>query len=89
MVKYICEKCSKTFIRKTEYTRHVNRKFPCGNNAIDNDHNDQKREMNNHELIETIKYLKEKDEKNTAIITTIYGIILGLAQQVSYAQNVF
>lgn len=31
MVNYICDKCSKTFKQKGNYTRHLQRKTPCNN----------------------------------------------------------
>lgn len=35
MVKYICEKCNKTFDRKSNYNTHINKKFSC-KKTIDN-----------------------------------------------------
>ena len=32
MVKYICEKCGKTFKQKCHYTKHLQRKTPCNKN---------------------------------------------------------
>ena len=29
MVNYVCKKCNKIFNRKSNYQRHLNRKFPC------------------------------------------------------------
>ena len=29
MKTYECEKCSKMFKQKIDYTRHLNRKYPC------------------------------------------------------------
>ena len=29
MVIYTCDLCSKTYINKTKYTLHINRKYPC------------------------------------------------------------
>ena len=31
---YTCSKCNKTFTRKTEYTRHINRKTPCDKQLV-------------------------------------------------------
>ena len=31
MVTYSCSKCNKKFFYKNDYTRHINRKFPCNN----------------------------------------------------------
>ena len=32
MVTYSCSKCNKKFFYKNDYTRHINRKFPCNKN---------------------------------------------------------
>ena len=32
MVLYKCNKCSKSFNKKSNYIRHINRKNPCVNN---------------------------------------------------------
>jgi uncharacterized C2H2 Zn-finger protein len=29
MPNYICEQCNKTFIQKSNYTKHISKKFPC------------------------------------------------------------
>ncbi len=34
-MEYLCDRCRKTFSRKSNYERHVNRKFPCVQNKPD------------------------------------------------------
>ena len=29
MKEYICDKCNKEFDQKIDYTRHINKKYPC------------------------------------------------------------
>jgi 5-methylcytosine-specific restriction endonuclease McrA len=65
MVEYICDKCDKVFINKTNYNKHVNRKTSCIKDikdidevASDDDTNSD--EMLPNDLIETKPKNKKK-----------------------------
>ena len=45
MVIHICPKCNKLFDTKCNYTRHLNKKFPC--NPVINNKNEITRYTNN------------------------------------------
>lgn len=72
MVEYKCNKCNKTFDRKSNYETHINRKKPCIakedidkiqelEKNIENKLESQQKEI--EELKETInKLLQKKDE---------------------------
>lgn len=57
-IKYTCHRCDKEYTLKTNYTRHVNRKFPCKQSIsksssetvknIDNDNHSQQDELKKH-----------------------------------------
>lgn len=64
-VQYKCNRCSKLFKQKTDYTRHINRKYPCENvlsNLFSNSKNDTRSNLLLSILVENIN--KSTDESN-------------------------
>ncbi len=81
MVLYTCKKCQKTFIDKTKFTVHLNKKRPCtkDSNEIGNeDDNDDKVEKNN----KINDYLSK-----CTIDTTITGKTIGKNECQSVEKN--
>jgi hypothetical protein len=64
MVLYICEKCGKHFNKKQTYNIHINRKYPCVYEEINNI------EKNNN-LTKLEEKIKQLEEKNILIINEI------------------
>ena len=59
MVRYVCQKCSKIFSAKIDYTRHINRKKPCEKNEIN-----QNKETNQNDHVDQIIDHKRPQKKN-------------------------
>lgn len=62
MVKYTCEKCNKIYTRKTDYTRHINRKNPCDEKVGD---------IKNNKYDNLIKKIEELEKSNNILTDRI------------------
>jgi hypothetical protein len=62
MVLYICKKCNKHFNRKQCYDVHINRKFPCIYDEVNDIKTDIK--TDNNKIIELEQKNKELEEQN-------------------------
>jgi hypothetical protein len=81
MVLYICKKCNKNFNRKQCYDVHINRKFPCSYEEINDQKTDNNKileleqkililESENKRINELYNNLLDKCIKNSKIIKT-------------------
>ena len=79
MVLYTCKKCNKEFNNKHNFVYHINRKFPCIYDEVNDIKNDQKTDNNTNKIIELelknkqledrIKELESENKTLNSLIT--------------------
>jgi hypothetical protein len=71
MVLYTCKKCNKEFNNKHNFVYHINRKFPCIYDEVNDIKNDKKTDIktDNNKIIELELKNKELEEKNIILHT--------------------
>jgi len=67
-MSFVCEKCSKTFNKKTDYTRHVNRKISCDGKNLVEKLEEVKEEI--EEIKRKVEEVEEKVDDNNGYNTT-------------------
>ena len=76
MVAYECKKCKKIFKLKGDYTRHINRKIPCGDNNGDNIQNQLCNQIKNTNDVQVIQIDQDKSHTNNTINDIEIGEII-------------
>ena len=82
MVVHICKRCNKIFVRKDNYTRHLNRKIPCKNK---NEYMDDNKDEN------LLNYLIKKSDcgaKHKKEIINTLELISSAEKQIKNDENI-
>jgi hypothetical protein len=69
MVLYTCKKCNKEFDNKHNFVYHINRKFPCIYDEVNDIKNNQKTDNNTNKIVDLEHKIKELEETNLILHT--------------------
>jgi hypothetical protein len=80
VVSYVCNDCNKCFNKKTYYTRHKNKKFPCAkdcklNSNSDTVNNKENKLSHQNNLLDDINVTENKNDDSTNVLKILHEII--------------
>jgi type I restriction-modification system DNA methylase subunit len=88
MPKYSCEKCSKDFYQKNDYTKHMNRKIPCdGTNMYEKVSNLEKKIEKLENIAPAIEYFKNENSEDEITIERISTKLIPIESTMSATEN--